>query len=129
MRAFAVDSFGATGSVRELPVPEPMEREVLVRVDAAGVNVMDPIFTGGWIKDYMEHRFPLVPGIDVSGVVEAIGPGVSAFKVGDEVFGISSKPFVGAGTFAEFAAVPAAGLARKPANLSREEAAALPHAA
>ena len=129
MRAFAVDSFGSAGSVRELPVPDPGEGEVLVRVHAAGVNVMDPIYTGGWIKDYMEHRFPLVPGIDVSGVVEAIGPGVTAFKVGDEVFGVSSKPFVGGGTFAEFATVPVSGLARKPANLSHAEAAALPHVA
>ena len=129
MRAFAVDSFGATGSVRKLPVPEPAEGEVLVRVHAAGVNVMDPIFTGGWVKDYMEHRFPLVPGIDVSGVVEAIGPGAADFRVGDEVFGVSSKPFVGAGTFAEYATVAASGLARKPAGLSHSEAAALPHAA
>src|SRR5438477_468869 len=91
MRAFAVDSFGSAGSVRELPVPDPGEGEVLVRVHAAGVNVMDPIYTGGWIKDYMEHRFPLVPGIDVSGVVEAIGPGVTAFKVGDKVVAVTSE--------------------------------------
>jgi NADPH2:quinone reductase len=129
MRAFAVDSFGATGSVREIPIPEPAQGEVLIRVHAAGVNVMDPIYTGGWIKDYMEHRFPLVPGIDVSGVVEAIGPGVADFKVGEEVFGVSSKPFVGDGTFAEYATVPVSGLAKKPIGLSHTEAAALPHAA
>jgi NADPH2:quinone reductase len=129
MRAFAVDSFGATGSVRELPVPKPGEGEVLIRVHAAGVNVMDPIFTGGWIKDYMEHRFPLVPGIDLSGVVKAIGPGVTALGIDDEVYGVSAKPFVGEGTFAEYAVVPASGLAPKPAGLTHAEAAALPHAA
>jgi NADPH:quinone reductase-like Zn-dependent oxidoreductase len=129
MRAFAVDSFGSTGSVHEVPVPTPGEGEVLVRVRAAGVNVMDPIFTGGYIKDYMEHRFPLVPGIDLSGVVEAIGPGVSMLATGDDVYGVSTKPFVGEGTFAEFVAVPAAGLARKPTALSHAQAAALPHAA
>jgi NADPH:quinone reductase len=129
MRAFAVDSFGATGSVHELPAPTPGAGEVLVRVHAAGVNVMDPIFTAGWIKDYMEHRFPLVPGIDLSGVVEGVGPGVTAFGVGDEVYGVSAKPFAGEGTFAELAAVPVAGLAQKPAGLSHVEAASLPHAA
>jgi len=129
VKAFAVDSFGATGSVHEIPVPKPGEGEVLVRVHAAGVNVMDPIYTGGYIKDYMEHRFPLVPGIDLSGVVEAIGPGVSSFAAGDEVYGVSAKPFVGEGTFAEYVAAPISGLARKPATLSHTEAAALPHAA
>src|SRR6476660_4597699 len=129
MRAFAVDSFGSTGSVHDVPVPKPGEGEVLVRVHAAGVNVMDPIFTGGYIKDYMEHRFPLVPGIDLSGVVESIGPGVTSFASGDEVYGVSAKPFVGEGTFAEYVAVPVTGLAHKPAAISHAEAAALPHAA
>ena len=129
MKAFAVDSFGATGSVHEVPVPKPGEGEVLVRVHAAGVNVMDPIYTGGYIKDYMEHRFPLVPGIDLSGVVEAIGPGVSSFAAGDDVYGVSAKPFVGEGTFAEYVAAPVSGLARKPTAVSYTEAAALPHAA
>jgi NADPH2:quinone reductase len=129
MRAFAVDTFGAPGSVRTLPVPQPEAGQVLVEVHAAGVNVMDPIYVAGWIKDYMEHRFPLVPGIDLSGVVQAVGPDVAEFAVGDAVFGVSAKPFVGEGTFAEYASVPASGLARKPADLSPAEAAALPHAA
>ena len=129
MRAYAVDTFGVSGSVHELPVPQPAEGEVLVRVHAAGVNVMDPLYISGAIKDYMEHRFPLVPGIDLSGTVEAIGPGVSEVAVGDEVYGVSTKPFVGAGTFAEYAVVPASGLAPKPQNVSHEEAGAVPHAA
>ena len=95
MRAFAVDRFGDTGSIHDLPIPTPGEGEVLVRVHAAGVNVMDPMYVAGWLKDYMEHRFPLVAGIDLSGVVEAIGPGVSGFAPGDEVYGVSAKPFVG----------------------------------
>jgi NADPH:quinone reductase-like Zn-dependent oxidoreductase len=127
MRAFAVDRFGETGSIRDLPVPTPGEGEVLVRVHAAGVNVMDPMYVAGWLKDYMEHRFPLVAGIDLSGVVEAIGPGVSGFASGDEVYGVSAKPFVGEGTFAEYTVAPASALAPKPAGLSHAEAAAVPH--
>lgn len=129
MRAFAVDRFGETGSIRDLPVPTPGEGEVLVRVHAAGVNVMDPMYVAGWLKDYMEHRFPLVAGIDLSGVVEAIGPGVSGFAPGDDVYGVSAKPFVGEGTFAEYTVAPASALARKPAGLSHAEAAAAPHVA
>jgi NADPH:quinone reductase-like Zn-dependent oxidoreductase len=127
MRAFAVDRFGDTGSIHDLPIPTPGEGEVLVRVHAAGVNVMDPMYVAGWLKDYMEHRFPLVAGIDLSGVVEAIGPGVSGFAPGDEVYGVSSKPFVGEGTFAEYTVAPASALAPRPAGLSHSEAAAVPH--
>jgi NADPH:quinone reductase len=129
MRAFAVDTFGAPGSVHSVAIPQPDPGHVLVEVHAAGVNVMDPMYTAGWIKDYMEHRFPLVPGIDLSGVVQSVGPDVTGFAVGDEVFGVSAKPFVGEGTFAEYSSVPASGLAHKPAGLSHAEAAALPHAA
>src|SRR5439155_25626169 len=57
MRAFAVDDFGSKGSVHEVPVPEPGPGEVLVRVHAASVHVMAPLYTAGWINDDMEHRF------------------------------------------------------------------------
>jgi NADPH:quinone reductase-like Zn-dependent oxidoreductase len=127
MRAFAVDEFGATGSIHQLPVPEPAEGEVLVRVHAAGVNVMDPIYTAGWMKDYLEHRFPLVPGIDLSGVVERVGAGVERFAAGDEVYGIVAKPVVGEGTFADSVVAKADGLAPKPASLTHVQAAAVPH--
>src|SRR5439155_279969 len=80
----------------------------------------------GYVKDYMEHRFPLVPGLDASGVVEAIGEGVSGFSNGDEVVGISERPFVGAGTFAQLVALPVLASARKPSTVGYVEAAALP---
>lgn len=127
MRAFAVDEFGVAGSIHELPMPEPATGEVLVQVHAAGVNVMDPIYTTGWLKDYMEHRFPLVPGIDFSGVVEEVGPGVDAFAVGDGVYGVAAKPFVGSGTFADYVTVPSGAVAPKPKSLPHASAAAVPH--
>lgn len=126
MRAFAVRQFGQAGSVEELPTPETQEGEVLVRVRAAGVNAMDPILTAGLYKEMMEHRLPLIPGLDFSGTVEAVGSGVESLSFGDDVFGRSTKPYFGEGTFAEFAAVPSGGVARKPASLSHTAAAALP---
>ena len=129
MRAFAVDTFGAAGSVHDLPVPQPDEGQVLVRVHAAGVNVMDPLYVSGALKDYLEHRFPLVPGIDLAGTIEAVGPGVAGFAAGDEVYGVASKPFVGSGSFAEYVTVPASGISPKPGNISDADAAAVPHAA
>jgi len=128
MRAFAVDEFGAIGSVHNIPVPKPGEGEVRVAVHVAGVNAMDPIYVGGLFKDYMEHRFPLVPGIDLAGIVEGVGPGVDQFTAGDAVYGFNAKPFVGAGTFAEHMVVSSDNLAPKPASLSIAEAGAVPHA-
>jgi NADPH:quinone reductase len=127
MRAFAVDEFGAPGSIHQLPIPEPGPGEILVAVHAAGVNVMDPFYVAGVMKDYMEHRFPLVPGIDFAGVVERVGADVERFAAGDEVYGINSKPWVGGGTFAESVVVGADGAAPKPESLDYAEAASVPH--
>ena len=73
MRAFAIDAFGEAGSIRELPDPVPGDGEVLVRVNVAGMNATDIFVMAGFMKDYVEHRFPLVIGIDASGVVERVG--------------------------------------------------------
>lgn len=127
MRAFAVEEFGADGSIHQVPIPEPGDGEVLVAVHAAGVNVMDPFYVAGVMKEHMEHRFPLIPGIDFAGVVERTGAGVDRFAAGDEVYGVSAKPFVGAGTFAEFVAVGADNVAPKPESLDYAQAAAVPH--
>src|SRR5436190_23882290 len=104
-RAFAIDSFGEAGSVRPLPVRSPGEGEMVIRVHAAGVNPYDMGLVAGYLQSMMEHRFPLVPGIDAAGVVEAVGPGVTRFQVGDEVFGQFLRPYAGEGVFAERAVV------------------------
>jgi NADPH:quinone reductase-like Zn-dependent oxidoreductase len=129
MRAFVVEQFGAVGSLGDKPKPEPGEGQLLVRVRDAGVNAMDPIFRAGFAKDFMEHRFPLTPGLDYAGTVESVGPGVEGFEVGDEVFGSVGKPYAGEGTFAEYVTAAAATSAHRPAGLSPEVAAALPTAA
>jgi NADPH:quinone reductase-like Zn-dependent oxidoreductase len=127
MRGFALKSFGEEGSVMELPDPVPQEGQVLVRIKAAGVNVFDPWVVLGAMKDAMEHRFPLVPGVEASGVVEDLGSGVSGLAKGDEVYGVSVKPFLGEGTFAELATFAPDGLSAKPASVDHLEAAGLPH--
>jgi NADPH:quinone reductase-like Zn-dependent oxidoreductase len=91
MRAFALESLGEPGSVRDLPDREPKDGEVLVRIRAAGVNVFDAWVVLGAMKDAMEHRFPLVPGVEASGVVEATGAGVTAFTPGGVVLSASSS--------------------------------------
>jgi NADPH:quinone reductase-like Zn-dependent oxidoreductase len=97
MRAFMVEQFGDAGSVGERPKPDAGDGQLLVRVRAAGVNAFDPVVRAGFLKDFMEHRFPLTPGLDYAGTVEALGPGVAGFAVGDEVFGAVGKPYQGEG--------------------------------
>ena len=125
MRAFAIDEFGATGSIHELPEPVPAEGQVRVHVEAASINPADVGMLGGAYKDFMEHRFPMVPGLDLGGTVDAVGPTVEGLKVGDPVFGVHGKMVVGAGTFAEYAVASAATLARRPSNIDAQFGAAL----
>lgn len=128
MRAVGQDSFGGPEVLRivEVERPEPGPAEVLVRVRAAGVNPTDSWHraTGGLAGDGAPVRL----GWDVSGVVEAVGLGVTLFRPGDEVFGMPRHPLP-AGTYAEYVTSPARHLVRKPAALTHAEAAALPLAA
>ena len=128
MRAYAIDEFGKPGSVRDLPTPEPNEGQVLIKVTAAGLNAFDVAVINGNAKEYLEHRFPLIPGNDVSGVVDALGPGVTEPSVGSEVFGSQGKQFQGGGTIAEYVTAVADTVAPKPSTLDHAEAAAIPTA-
>jgi NADPH:quinone reductase-like Zn-dependent oxidoreductase len=101
---------------------------MLVRVKAAGVNAMDPAMRAGFTKDWREHRFPLTPGSDYAGTVEAVGPGVQEFAVGDEVFGDIGKSFYGEGSFAELVAVDAKLAAKRPSQVSAIHASTLARA-
>jgi NADPH:quinone reductase-like Zn-dependent oxidoreductase len=127
MRAFALKSFGEKGAVLDLPDPVPQDGQVLVRVKAAGVNVFDAWVVQGAMKDAMEHMFPLVPGVEASGIVQSLGGGVTGFKEGDEVYGVSVKPFLGEGTFAELATFTSDGISARPESVDFVGAAALPH--
>ena len=129
MRAFAIDQFGETGTIHEVPDPEAGEGEVVVGVMAAGLNATDIAVMSGMLKDYFQHTFPLVPGIDASGVIERVGPGVDGFREGDEVYGYVRRPVMGEGTLAEHVLMPVGSIARKPATISHEQAAVVGHAA
>jgi NADPH:quinone reductase len=128
MKAFAIDGFGEHGLVRDLPVPEPTEGQLRVRVAAAGLNPFDVAVVQGYVKDHMEHRFPLVPGMDASGSVDALGDGVQGYAVGDQVFGSVGKAYLGEGTLAEFTTVSAGTVTHKPSSFDHTVAAAIPTA-
>ena len=116
----------------EVPVPEIGPGEVLVRVHAAGINPPDWYLREGLEVMPPEMRpaltFPLTPGTDVSGVVEAVAPDVREFAVGDEVFGMLRFPGFDGRAYAEYVAAPASDLARKPAGVDHVRAAGAPMA-
>ena len=122
MQASRFHEYGPPDVLRleEAPRPEPGEGQVLVRVHAAGVNPIDWKLRAGYLQQFMPVELPHIPGFDLAGTIEALGPGVTDLAVGDEVFGR------GAGTYAQYAVAPATTLARKPAPISFEQAATLP---
>jgi NADPH:quinone reductase-like Zn-dependent oxidoreductase len=126
MKAAALPDFNSAPEVRQIPVPEPAEGEVRVRVHAASVNGFDVSVAAGRVKGMMEHRFPVVLGKDFAGTVEAVGAGVAGFAPGERVFGVVTKPYLGDGSFGELVTVPVAvGLARLPDGIDFQTGGAL----
>jgi NADPH:quinone reductase len=107
--------------VADMTVPSPAAGEVLVQVKATSVNFPDILMCQG--KYQFKPEPPFVPGIDVAGIVVALGAGVTGFAIGEEVVGGARL-----GGFAQFAVLAASGLREKPANLSWQQAAAYPAA-
>jgi NADPH:quinone reductase-like Zn-dependent oxidoreductase len=126
MKAFIVDKYKKKGALRLADVPEPelQDNDVLVRIHATAVNLLDSKVRDGEFKLFLPYRPPFVLGHDVAGTVVRTGPNVRQFKVGDEVYARPRDHRVG--TFAEFIAINDADVALKPKNLSMEEAASIP---
>lgn len=123
MKAIVLTKFGGPDSfeLQDVAVPETGIGELLVRVMATAINPLDYQIRRG---DYPEHvPLPAITGHDVSGVVEKVGPGVTDFKVGDEVFYTPRIFGPKGGSYAEYNVVPEALVTHKPRNLSHEEAA------
>ena len=107
--------------VEHVPRPEPQAGEVLVRVYAARVNPIDWKIRKGFFKDVRPVPLPFTPGSELAGTVELLGPGVTAFEIGQAVYGRGAK-----GAYADYAVIPADALAHKPRNISFDQAASVP---
>jgi NADPH:quinone reductase len=133
MRAFTLDGFDTSPGLREdLPTPAVGSDQLLVRVLASSVNPVDAFIAAGVLKAMAEHEFPVVLGRDYAGVVEQVGPAVSGYAPGDEVYGWlpHGNPTVHDGGWAELIAVPQGGsVARRPASVEVGQAGAAPLAA
>jgi NADPH2:quinone reductase len=117
MKAIQIHETGGPEVLKlaELPIPQPEQGQVLIRVEAIGVNFIEIYFRKGVYK----AALPLTLGSEAAGTVEKLGPGVTGFAVGDAVASVGVL-----GSYAEYALVPAAQLVTAPAGLSMEKAAA-----
>jgi NADPH:quinone reductase len=126
MKALVARDYGPLEdlAVEEVPVPVPGPGQVLVRTEAAALNPADTALITGAMRDMLPVEHPFIPGIDISGVVVAVGEGVTRFAVGDAVLAWNGIP---SGTLAEFAVVDdGQGTGHRPAGLDPVRAAALP---
>jgi NADPH:quinone reductase-like Zn-dependent oxidoreductase len=128
MRAIAINEWGGREKLQlmELEPPPVAPDGVLVRVRAAALNPADFKAREGKMVDRFPAHFPVILGWDVAGVVERVGPAVTWFKPGDEVYGYVRRHNLQYGTYAEYTTAPEGYFAPKPPGLSFEEAAAVP---
>ncbi len=125
MQAMLVDRQDGAFQLANLPLPTPGAGEVLVRIHASAINPLDTKIRAG-AAAHARHPLPAVLGIDMAGVVVAVGANVGAFRPGDEVYGMTGGVGGVQGSLAEYAAVDADLLALKPPRLTMREAASLP---
>jgi NADPH:quinone reductase-like Zn-dependent oxidoreductase len=121
MKAVRLLEYGGQLVFDDVPTPTIARDEVLVKIKSTAVNHLDLVEASGTARQIFPLDLPWIPGHEFSGVIEQIGGDVTAFAVGDAVFGVTTG-----GAYAEYVAVKAAAIARKPSNLSFEEAASVP---
>lgn len=124
MKAIQISKFGGPEvlELKDVPRPSPAAGEVLVRIHASGINPVDWKVRSGGFRSGL--KLPYIPGYDVSGVVEEAAPNVKDFKPGDEVY--SYITITRGGGYAEYVALPAASVAKKPVKIDHTAAAGVP---
>ncbi len=126
MKAIRVHEYGGPEVLKydDAPRPAPAAGEVLIRVHATSVNPVDVAIRQGYFKERMKYNLPMIPGWDVSGVVESAGSGATRLKPGDEVY---SRPDLARdGAYAEYIVVRESEVALKPKSIDHTHAAAIP---
>jgi NADPH:quinone reductase-like Zn-dependent oxidoreductase len=125
MKAVRLLEYGGQLVFNDVPTPTIARDEILVKIQSTAVNHLDLVEASGTARQILPIDLPWIPGHEFSGVVEQIGSEVAACAPGDAVFGTTT----GMGAYAEYLAVKVAAIAKKPSNLSFEEAASVPVAA
>ncbi len=126
MKAAMIKEYGPSDvlQIGEIPRPQPGSRDVLIEVHASSVNPIDWKIRQGKQRGAIRYKFPVVLGMDVSGVVVEAGSKVKQFKVGDEVY--SSPTHRRQGTYAEYICIDESAVAQKPSNITHQETASIP---
>ncbi|MDM7929841.1 NADP-dependent oxidoreductase [Blastomonas fulva] len=124
MKAYAIDAYKGPLTLHDVAEPVAGAGDVVVEIAAVSVNPLDVKLRSGAFKAILPYDMPLVLGHDLAGVITAVGAGVASWKVGDAVFACAGGDRIG--SFAERIAISQADIARKPASLDMDHAAALP---
>src|SRR5438445_5345629 len=122
MKAVRLLEYGGQSVFNDVPTPAIARDEILVKIKSTAVNHLDLVKASGTARQILPIDLPWIPGHEFSGVVEQIGSDVAAYAPGDAVFAANET----GGAYAEYLAVKPAAIARKPSNLSFEEAASVP---
>ncbi|PWV48872.1 zinc-dependent alcohol dehydrogenase family protein [Chitinophaga sp. S165] len=125
MHALILENYGDPFVYREISRPRPDQGEVLVRVKASGLNPLDAKIRAGQ-AEHVKQPLPAILGIEMAGIVVEVGEGVTGFVPGDKVYGMTGGVAGMQGALAEYVAVDAELITRKPVNLTMREAAAIP---
>ena len=125
MKALILEQFNSPYQVKRGKTPEAEKGQVLVEIAASGINPLDLKIKTGQAA-HAKAQLPNILGIDLAGTVIEVGEGVSNFKAGDEVYGMTGGIVGVPGTLAEYAAVDAQLIAKKPHNLNMRDSAAVP---
>ncbi|PKR85594.1 NADP-dependent oxidoreductase [Heyndrickxia camelliae] len=126
MKAIVIEQYGGKDQLKEMdvPIPEINDHQVLVEMKATSINPIDWKLREGYLKQMLPFEFPIILGWDAAGVIKKVGKNVKGFQVGDAIF---SRPATTRyGTYAELTAIDEDLLAKKPENISYEEAASIP---
>jgi NADPH:quinone reductase-like Zn-dependent oxidoreductase len=129
MKTAQINKYGGNEVIEinsKVSKPQVEEGKIVVEVHMASINPVDWKIRQGYLAEMMPLQFPAIMGGDFSGVVTEVGGGVSELSVGDEVYGQAGVILGGSGSFAEYALASAQNVAKKPKNISHEEAASLP---
>jgi NADPH:quinone reductase len=131
MRAITMTDFESGAALREVPDPYPEGGEIRIRVHGSSLNPYDYFVANGLAKGLMEYEFPVTLGADFAGIVDEVGPDVSRYQAGDEVFSfVFPPPTIRVGTWADYVVLPEDRFAAaKPSGLPMREAGALAIAA
>src|SRR6202040_2655484 len=114
MKAVRLQEYGGQLEFSDVPTPTIARDEILLKIKSTAVNHLDLVKASGAARQILPIDLPWIPGHEFSGVVEQIGSDVAAWAGGDAVFGVNET----GGAYAEYLAVKAAAIARKPSNLS-----------